>query len=362
MKKILVYGLSSMYGGVEAFILNYVNYLPEDKYNVELVVMNKEPEYLKERLQRKVTVHVVPERIKNPVGYSGKANQIIRNGKYDILWCNFCTLTDITWLKAGTRYKIPVRIAHSHNSENMGGKVVMLTHLQHKRVIQKYASHFFACSDIAGEFMFGKKILRENNYHMIYNAIETEKYAFCKKVRDKVRTTLGLEGKQVIGNVGRFHFQKNHSFIIELFNQFHKIHPSSVLMLVGNGELLEEVKTQVQSLGISDSVLFMGSRRDVNELVQGMDLLLMPSKFEGLPVSAIEAQAAGLPCLFSDAVTDQVKIAEAVKFESLDAPAEKWIEDMEALLQTPRENTSQMVVAAGYDIKENAGHIFERCV
>lgn len=360
MKKILVYGLSCMYGGVEAFILNYVNHLPKDKYTVDLVVMNSIPAYLKDKLTRKAEIHIVPERIKNPVRYSRKVDEIVRTGNYDILWCNFCTLSDITWLKAGKKHKIPVRIAHSHNSENMGGKLVLVSHLQHKKVISKYATHFFACSEIAGKFMFGDDILKQDNYSLINNAIETDKYAFDEMTRREVRKALDIDEKIVVGNVGRLHFQKNHSFLIEIFAEFHKKYPCSVLMLVGDGELRETIENQIEQLGIKDSVLLMGNRSDVNQLMQAMDLFFMPSKFEGLPVSAIEAQSAGLPCLFADTITEQVKVTDAVKFESLNAPSQKWVWDMEKLLKEPRRNTSAQIIAAGYDIEENAEHIFER--
>ena len=144
MKKILIYGLSNMYGGVEAFILNYVNHLPENKYTVELIIMNRTPQYLGEKLKREVKIHYVPERIKNPLGYNCRVNEIVKKGNYDILWCNFCTLSDITWLKAAKKYGFPVRIADSHNSENMGNNLVLISHLQHKKIISKYVTHFFA--------------------------------------------------------------------------------------------------------------------------------------------------------------------------------------------------------------------------
>lgn len=360
MKKILIYGLSNMYGGVEAFILNYVNHLPENKYTVELIVMNRTPQYLGEKLKREVKIHYVPERIKNPLGYNCRVNEIVKKGNYDILWCNFCTLSDITWLKAAKKYGIPVRIAHSHNSENMGNKLVLISHLQHKKIISKYVTHFFACSDVAGEFMFGDNIVKQNNYCLINNAIETDKYSYNENIRMKTRLDLKISDKIVITNVGRFHFQKNHSFLVNVFSEFYKKYPTSVLLLIGDGELMEEVKNQVKKLGLTDCVMFLGNRGDVDQLMQAADLLLMPSRFEGFPVSAIEAQASGLPCLFSDTITTQVKITESVKFESLEAPLEKWVEDMEELLKEHRKDTRAQIISAGYDIEENAEHIFER--
>ena len=214
-----------MYGGVEAFILNYVNHLPENKYTVELIIMNRTPQYLGEKLKREVKIHYVPERIKNPLGYNCRVNEIVKKGNYDILWCNFCTLSDITWLKAAKKYGIPVRIAHSHNSENMGSKLVLISHLQHKKAISKYVTHFFACSDVAGKFMFGDNIVKQNNYCLINNAIETDKYSYNENIRMKTRLDLKISDKIVITNVGRFHFQKNHSFLVNVFSEFYKKYP-----------------------------------------------------------------------------------------------------------------------------------------
>ena len=263
-------------------------------------------------------------------------------------------------LKAAKKYGIPVRIAHSHNSENMGNKLVLISHLQHKKIISKYVTHFFACSDVAGAFMFGDNIVKQNNYCLINNAIETDKYSYNENIRMKTRLDLKISDKIVITNVGRFHFQKNHSFLVNVFSEFYKKYPTSVLLLIGDGELMEEVKNQVKKLGLTDCVMFLGNRGDVDRLMQAADLLLMPSRFEGLPVSAIEAQASGLPCLFSDTITSQVKITESVKFESLEAPLEKWVEDMEELLKEHRKDTRAQIISAGYDIEENAEHIFER--
>ena len=148
--------------------------------------------------------------------------------------------------------------------------------------------------------------------------------------------------------------------LFNVFSEFYKKYPTSVLLLIGDGELMEEVKNQVKKLGLTDCVMFLGNRGDVDRLMQAADLLLMPSRFEGLPVSAIEAQASGLPCLFSDTITTQVKITESVKFESLEAPLEKWVEDMEELLKEHRKDTRAQIISAGYDIEENAEHIFER--
>ena len=362
MKKILIYGLSTTFGGVEAFILNYVNHMPAENCKIEFLVMDREPEYLKCKLLRSVEVRKVPSRTKNIFLYHQQINKIVKSGGYDVIWCNFCTLTDISLLKAGKKYGVPVRIAHSHNSQNMGGKLVMMTHLMNKKVVDRYATHFFACSEIAGEFMFGRKLLEHKNYRMIHNAIDTKRFAFNEDIRKKVRAELNIENKIVIGHVGRFHFQKNHRFLVKLFQEFHWKYPNSVLLLVGEGGLLEEIQQLTEKLELSEDILFLGARTDVNELMQGMDLFLLPSVFEGFPVVAVEAQASGLPCVFSSVITDQTKITDLVKFVDLDAPVEHWIDAMETALVMPRRERQKEIEKAGYDITGNAEQFFDNIV
>lgn len=350
MKRILFYGLSPLYGGVETFIINCVNYLSEKEYVVDFVVMDQYPEYLEERVHRSVNVHLVPSRMRNPIRYQSKMDKVVSKGRYDIIWANFCTLTDIAVLISGKKYHVPVRIAHAHSSQNMGGKLVLATHLFHKAVIQRYATHFYSCSNAAGEFMFGKKIVEGSSYHEMKNGIDSECYDYNKQVREEVHKEFQVENKIVIGHVGRFSDEKNHEFLVQIFSEFHKRHPESVLMLVGNGALKSKIEKTAEELQIKNEVLFLGVRTDVNRLMQGMDLFVLPSKFEGLPFVVIEAQAAGLPCVLADTVTRQAKITDLVSFESLDAPVKKWVTDLETMLQIERRSQKENIKKAGYDM------------
>lgn len=350
MKKILFYGLSSLYGGVETFIINCVNHLAEEDYTIDFVVMDQYPEYLRERLQRDVNVHIVPSRMKNLIKYHREIDKLIKNGRYDIVWGNFCTLTDISVLVSGKKYKVPVRIAHAHSSQNMGGKLVLATHLLNKTVIRRYATHFYACSNGAGEFMYGRKIMNSPFYHLMKNGIDTELYDYNKEVRTEIRKELEIENKIVIGHVGRFSVEKNHEFLLGIFNEFHRLHPESVLMLTGDGEQKCKIEKMAEDLNIRNAVLFLGVRSDVWRLMQGMDIFVLPSKFEGIPFAVIEAQAAGLPCILADTVTTQAKITDLVTFENLDVPMEKWVTDLENSLETMRRSQKENIKKSGYDM------------
>ena len=158
----------------------------------------------------------------------------------------------------------------------------------------------------------------------------------------------------MIGHVGRFMFQKNHEYLINIFNEFHRKVPESKLMLIGEGELESDVKKQTKELGIDNCVIFAGIRKDVNKCMQAMDLFLLPSRFEGLPVVGIEAQAAGLPCLMADTITKETDLFGLVYFMSLNQDTELWAEKMiEVLNKVKRQNTYHKMVESGYDISLN---------
>ena len=359
VKKVLIFGLSSLYAGVEALILNYVNHLDENEYAVDLVVTERKPEYLDDKLLRNVDIRIVPNRVRNYVAYGKSMDKIVKTGGYDIIWANFCTLTDIQVLKSAQKYDVPIRIAHSHNSENMGSFLVMATHLMNKKKIIQYANKFYACSDFAGEFMFGREIVESKDYKIIPNAIEASKYRFTPEIREQIREKMQLSNKIVVGHVGRFHFQKNHTQLIKIYKKFLEKKSNSILLLVGTGNLMDEIKQLVHREGIEGNVLFLGNRSDVNDLMQAMDVLLFPSLFEGLPVTLIEAQAAGLPCVISDKITKQAQITDLIKYESLDAPLENWVDDIEQSLLIKRSDYLGTIQNAGYDVCECATWLFD---
>lgn len=175
---------------------------------------------------------------------------------------------------------------------------------------------FLACSQLAGYWMFGKRNVNGPKYQTIYNGVEPEKYLYNETVRKKYRSELGIEGKLAIGNIGRFSYQKNHSFLIDVFEDYHKQNQNSVLLLVGEGELREQIEEKVKNLGISSAVIFLGRRNDVPQLLSAMDVMVMPSRFEGLPVTMVEAQMASLPCIVSSNITREAKFMSQVDFIS----------------------------------------------
>jgi glycosyltransferase involved in cell wall biosynthesis len=239
-------------------------------------------------------------------------------------------------------------IIHSHNtSSGKGIKAIVKWFMQ--RGLRNKVDYYFACSDVAGKWLFGEEIVKQPNYFVLKNAIDVEKYKFSELSRKKVRDEFNLKDKFIIGHVGRFHPQKNHLFLLDVFARIHKKHPESILMLVGTGEMLNLVKERVVDLDLDDSVIFTGSRADVNELLSAFDVFLFPSLFEGLPVTLVETQAAGLVSLVSDTVTKEIAMSGLIQYIPINRGVEPWIEAVEKC-SVNRRDFSDKIRKEGYDI------------
>ena len=181
----------------------------------------------------------------------------------------------------------------------------------------------FACSEAAGKFLYGEKMLKAGNVFIMHNAIDCEKFRFRPEVRERLRKEMGLEGKFVIGHVGRFERQKNHEFLIEVFAEVKKRRPESILLLVGQGSLESRIKYMVVEKNVEKNVVYLGQRNDVADLLQAIDVFVLPSLYEGLPISLLEAQASGLRCITSDVVTAEASVG-GVQFIPLNAKCFAW--------------------------------------
>ncbi len=264
-------------------------------------------------------------------------------------------------LRVAAEQGVPVRIAHAHNRP-VGFNLKSIFREYFRMRLPKYVTHMFACGTEAGDWLFG-----ENNRGRVIqqrNAIDTSAYRYDSAIARQVREEFGVTDPNtfVLGHVGRFFPQKNHVFLIDIFAQVHKQHPNSVLWLVGGGELNDELKNQIKAkvkeLGLTDAVTFLGVRSDVNRLVQGMDSFVLPSLYEGLPVTMIEAQSSGLPCTISDRVPKQCDVTGNVQIIGLDDSPSQWAKKIwdqySAHDKSERANGADIVTDAGFDIKANA--------
>jgi len=217
--------------------------------------------------------------------------------------------------------------------------------------IRYNADYLLTCSEIAGDHVFGTN---KERIPILKNAIEPKLYVFNEEIRKRKRTELGLKNETVLGHVGRMDEQKNHAYLLDIFKAYLHLNPRSILLLIGDGELKEELKQKVVDEGLTEQVKFLGVRADVNEWLQAMDIFIFPSIFEGLPITLIEAQAAGLPIMASDTITKEAQITDLITFRSVTLEAVRWAKRIDDHLVLFRENMTAEIIKAGYDVKDTA--------
>lgn len=246
-------------------------------------------------------------------------------------------------------------IIHSHSTSNGKGFGSVV-----KRIMQYplrwQADYFFGCSKEAGAWLFGDKIVNSPKYHILQNAIDTEQYKFNPEIRKQYREELGLGDKKTFIHVGRFHPAKNHSFLLEVFDGIHKLDSNTVLLLAGDGPLRQSVEKQIVSLNLQNNVVLLGSRSDVPRLLQAADVFVFPSVWEGLPVTVVEAQAAGLPCFVSANITKEVHVSELVKYLPIGNGVDCWVNSINQV-SIDKKNVIDQIKKAGFDIWSTASEL-----
>lgn len=353
--RVLQVGMTRNLGGIETYLIEQFRHLDKSKIDYDFVNITGEYSicYEDEILASGSKIFKVVSRHKNPLlHYWQWFNILLQNkGVYDVIVLNTNSLEYVFPLVLGKIFGIPVRVIHSHNSgfENKQGLARRLLVGMNKKLLAWSANLRFACSQFAGQWMF-----KDNPYHVIYNAIDIHKYDANPIVREKTRNALGLRTELTLLHVGRFSYQKNHSFLLDIFKEVHRIQPDSVLLLVGDtteeSEFLTEVKRKIKAYGLENVVRLLGRRDDVNKIMQAADVLVMPSFFEGLTVVGIEAQASDLPLLLSDTVTKELGLLPSTQFISLEAGPTAWAEAIVNSKQHNRQSRYEELKAAGYDI------------
>lgn len=287
------------------------------------------------------------------LGYLQRLDNFFKKNHYDIVHAHLNTYC--AWvLLAAKKNGVKVRIAHSRNSGiDPGWKTIFKR--ASKIIINIPPTHRFACSKKAGEWLFGKKFLEDKNSRVIPNAFDCDSFAYNSEIREEVRRELGIDKEFALVNVGRLSLQKNHKMIFSVFKLFKEKYKDARLYLFGDGELKDKIQAMSCKFGISDSVFFMGNRPDVYKYLNGMDVMLFPSIYEGFGTVAIEAQCNGLPVIASDVLPPETKLTNLIKYRSLKEPIEYWVEDLEnSLMETNRINHSSEMKKFGYDMKNNA--------
>lgn len=349
-------------GGVQKRLIdNYLN-MNRDEVKFDFIVHGYDSSEL-EPLVKKMGCNVYHVARKRGFGLLKNIldiNRVIADGNYDIVQSHMERAGAIV-LPLAKIHGVKVCIAHSHLAHIYSTGIIKQTKKVLTAIINKTATDFWACSREAGVWLFGKKVGNSSNLRIIPNAIDVSKFRFNPEKRIMSRRELGLqEDEFAIVNVGRLSYQKNHIFLFEVFVEILKIEKKAKLYLIGDGELKDELIVRVKELGLEGSVVFMGSRNDVYDLLQAMDLMAHPAFFEGLGNVLIEAQAAGLPIVAAnEGIPKETNITQIIKYVSLNMSAYQWAQECITQLNIPRKDTSQKVIEAKFDCNTQ-GHALQR--
>ena len=290
--------------------------------------------------------------------YQKKLKKVLTEGKYQIVHSHINALS-VFPLKAAKEVGAEVRIAHSHSTTNkVEWKKNMVKNLL-KPFSKVYPTHYFACTEHAGRWLFGDKKFEKGEVFILNNAIDVSKFKYNPEIRTLKRAELGIEEDTlVIGHIGRFVQQKNHHFVIDVFNEVYKKNKNSLLVLIGQGPLEEEVKNKVRELNLVDAVRFLGQQDDVHEWYQTFDSFLFPSLYEGLGIVVIEAQCAGCYCLASTEIPQVAKVTKNLDFVNLNQAPKDWANYLLQPGVAVKVQKCELEVAEkGYDIKKEVTKI-----
>lgn len=353
-------------GGVETLLLNYYTHMDRNRFTFDFIVHGKNIGVLEPVFESMGSkVFHIPTKREGIVSNLLAMKQVISSGNYDVVHAHQGAIGALPMYlakKAGVR----CRITHSHIAYMHESRLRGLVNRVLLPYLKMYSTDWFACSSDAGSSLWGAEAVQSRKVHIMNNAIDVDKFTFSAEVRNNVRKELHMEGKFVIGCVGRLSFQKNHEFLISVFRDIHEKDRDARLCLVGRGELENDIREQVQKLGLNDAVQFLGVRNDVPQLLQAMDVFVLPSRYEGLGIAYIEAQAAGLVCFGSDSVVPrEAAVTDLMHYISLEESPEYWASEVMKLKKgSARRNTKDEISSKGYEIRVEAKKLeqyYEEC-
>lgn len=337
-------------GGIKSVIMNYYENIDRDIIQFDFIVDNDSPlkDYSDiERLGGRV-FEIPP--VKNLWGYIHECRKILKHENYLIAHAYLNTL-NVFPMFAAKLAGVPIRIAENLSTAHPGERKTIIKNIL-KPFCKLFPTHLAANSKFSGEWLYGSKSM--DKCKVLYNAIDLNKFRYDEELRKATRALYGWQDKFIIGHVGRYQYQKNHEFLIDIFNEVHKLDDSAVLVLIGYGSLKNKIFSKIENLGLRDYVVDLGGREDIVQFYNAMDCFVLPSLYEGLPVVGIEAQATGLPCIFSAEVTAETKITELANFIELSKSPRYWAEVILTYKKHIRKNVSDQITASGYNIEKGA--------
>jgi glycosyltransferase involved in cell wall biosynthesis len=348
-------------GGAETFLMKVYRVLDKTKYQMDFYVASQaEGFYDQEIISMGGKIFRSIPKSKGVFKSFIALKDTVKKQKYNyVMRVSQHSLSTLDLLAAkmgGAKFLV----YRSSNSATGGGAVNRTLHVLFKWLPMTVPTIKIAPSTEAAEFMFGKNCVKRSKVKLIKNAIAIDDFIFNQEIRDKIRKDFNIDDKFVVGHIGRFNFQKNHSFLIDIFSEIIKKHANSVLILIGKGELEDEIKNKIKSLALADKVIFTGVRSDIPDLLMAMDVFIFPSFFEGMPNTVIEAQATSLPCIVSDTITKESNITGLISYLPLDDHPKKWAEQAYIFMNNyKRINTKEIFIKKGYDIISESQKLIE---
>lgn len=374
--KVLHFGaLSPTKGGIESYIISQLRAIDREQIQYDFLVPEDSPPlaYEDEVLALGSTIH----RRFFAMGQRSSLYQITHayrrftrlyrffreHPSYDAVVCNLLSLPSIDVLIFARLFHVPIRIAHSHQSLEQTRHSVLFRLLVrlNKKILPCFATHLFACAEVAGSWMFGANWTQDKIPHaVVNNAIDTDRFIYNEQTRARIRQELGLKDELIIGHTGRMAPPKNQSFVVRVFSEIHRLRPDTRLVFLGDGVDMPKVKALAHELGLDGAVLFLGERSNVAEFLQAMDVFLFPSEWEGLSLSLVEAQTAGLKTFTTlDRVSPETKITELLEFIPLDDNPELWAHRILESLPYERQNMQSAIASAGFDARTTAASMLD---
>lgn len=333
--------------GMTTVIYNYTAAMDRTGLDIHFCATEDIPPVLKNRFSALGTLDYVCYRKADLMGYLRDLSALLRT-KFDVVHIHGNSGTMLIEVLLAKLHGVKTVIIHNHSTQTDHPFVNRVL----KAPMMRMADHCIACSRGSGQWLYGSY-----PHKVLNNAVDLPKFRFSAENREKYREEFGVKEEFFIGHVGHFTPPKNHFFLLDIFYEFHKLEPSSKLLLIGVGPRLEEVQAKAAQLGLQDAVIFAGSRNDVPGIYSALDLFLLPSAWEGLPLVLLEAQANGLPALVSDVVTQDAKCTDLMGYKALDDGARSWAEEIREIQNTHHDRTADThgdIAARGFDIHREA--------
>ena len=359
MIEVLLFGLSDNMGGIETYLKKIWDNIDKDRFHFNFIDMtgaNKQACFYDELSQSGATFYKITPRRESILKNRRELNQLFKEHHFDIFHFNVNTLS----------YLVPVEIAlkngcavvvHSRSAGASKNKITRILHVLNKKSLQKMPVHRIAVSPLAGEWLFGS-----SNFDVFFNGVDTKRFQYTDENRSRIREEQSCTDKLVIGNVGAFTPAKNHRFMVDVFEKVKEKNPDTVLWFVGDGDGRASIEQYVKEKGLQNDIRFLGRRSDTPAIYAALDLLWLPSLFEGFPNVVLEAQCEGVPCLLSDCIPQDTLIADNTASFDLNESASNWADKIFEMLlrqKVDRSYCSQEIAATDFSVCAEINRIEE---